>query len=524
MKWFNRLAFPLSLILLWGVWHLIYPWCRYNLDSDCVAYLTMANRGAQGDFWGTINGLWSPLNSWMLIPWIRAGWDTWQAALYLNLFIGTAILFANWILFNKHTQLKAIAPLFQISLSLILPFLCFFQMFGDLLQVLIVLLMLLIPKSNGSANLLRVIGMALVAGLGFYAKAYTAIWFGVFWIIWNGYQWRKGLLSGKLAIISVVVAGFTVLVCLLPWGFAMKKKYGEFALTGFAGKMNMSWFINSGKSFRNDIHLLIPPHKEGSPSFWEDPYPTQSHLNTPISSTTHFLKWGRRIVYNLVLLSSSLNEMHILALSILFAAGLYLKHKKSSEQEPDSEFMAMILIAAITLPIGYVLISVETRYLWLEILFFGILSAWILPWLQKRISINVLYAIFFLGFLIYPLRMLDIMKDKNKGYFETAEWIKAIGLHGNFTSNQSDAGPMWVIAYLSGNSFFTIERSDYSLIELKHEMKRYGVAYFLHNSENNVVADASSDADFKKIAGRNGLDVYAFLPVLNSVTTGVKNE
>lgn len=184
--------------------------------------------------------------------------------------------------------------------------------------------------------------------------------------------------------------------------------------------------------------------------------------------------------------------------------------------DPIPDFIVMIWFAAITLPIGYLLISIETRYLWLEIVFFGILAVSFIPFLKQHLSYKLLYAVFFLGFLIYPLRILDGMKGKNQSCFEIAQWMKSIGIHGNFTSNQSDAGPMWVIAYLTGNSFFTIERSNYSLEELKNEMKRYQVGYFVLNSENNVVGDAASDKDFKKIAARNGIDVYAFLPVMDS--------
>jgi hypothetical protein len=115
-----------------------------------------------------------------------------------------------------------------------------------------------------------------------------------------------------------------------------------------------------------------------------------------------------------------------------------------------------------------------------------------------------------MGFLIYPLRSLDFMKDKNKALFETAAQLREQGIQGKITSNASDAGSMWVIAYLSQSSFYTIEQSEYTLTTLKEEMTRYKVKYFLQVNENNLIANCSSDTSFQFITRLPGMDVFEY--------------
>lgn len=88
----SQLLFTFSSYFI--LWILLQPYLGYLLDSDCVAYLTIAERVAKGDYFRSINGLWSPLNSWMLAPFIQHGYDAWASAKALNCFFGGAILVA----------------------------------------------------------------------------------------------------------------------------------------------------------------------------------------------------------------------------------------------------------------------------------------------------------------------------------------------------------------------------------------------------------------------------------------------
>ena len=115
-----------------------------------------------------------------------------------------------------------------------------------------------------------------------------------------------------------------------------------------------------------------------------------------------------------------------------------------------------------------------------------------------------------LSFLTFATLQIENLKNKNRDLFDKAAWFKELKVHGSFTSNITDAGQMWVIAYLSNNPFYTIERSDYEVDELIHEMKRYKVKYFMFQAENNVLPFSLPTPIFEKIGTKYGITVYRF--------------
>ncbi len=57
--------FPVSALLMSVVLWLIYPHYQYYIDPDGTAYLTIAQRYANGDYAQAINGYWSPWACWL---------------------------------------------------------------------------------------------------------------------------------------------------------------------------------------------------------------------------------------------------------------------------------------------------------------------------------------------------------------------------------------------------------------------------------------------------------------------------
>jgi hypothetical protein len=300
---------------------------------------------------------------------------------------------------------------------------------------------------------------------------------------------------------------------MLPWSFALKQKYGEFSLSGHAGKLNMSWYINSGKSFKPEIKLLIPPTYQDSPSFWEDPYLSQSNLSSPFSSTGHFVRWIARIIHTTFVAIVCFTEISFLALAILFIGIYFYFFRKEKSREESNDFNLQILILTVlVLPIGYLMMHIETRYIWLNTFLILILGAKLLEHFKSRVHHTYLYRIasvlFVVSFVVFPALQIEQLKFKNKSLFEFSDLLKQNNIKGSFTSNVGDAGPMWVVAYLTGNQFYTIERSDYSKAELIAELKRYKVDYYLMEMENNVLGKQVLDSIFKPVLQVQGITVF----------------
>ena len=99
---------------------------------------------------------------------------------------------------------------------------------------------------------------------------------------------------------------------------------------------------------------------------------------------------------------------------------------------------------------------------------------------------HALYGILAISFLVFPLYQFENLKDKNKELFEFADVLNKNHIKGKFTSNMSDAGRMWVVAYLTKSNFYTIEQSGFTQEALLNEMKKYQVRYYFFESENNT--------------------------------------
>lgn len=148
-RFFNYIT-PISLLVYSTLWILLKPYLGDMLDSDATAYLTIADRVAKGDYANSVNGLWSPLNAWLIAPFIQYGYNAWEIAKWLN-FVFRAF---NLVLFYRMLctfQLNAFSKLALMqAASIFMAFAVYFQVFGDVLQLCFVLAYLLLLFHHGS--------------------------------------------------------------------------------------------------------------------------------------------------------------------------------------------------------------------------------------------------------------------------------------------------------------------------------------------------------------------------------------
>ncbi len=485
----------LALVAYFVLCCIFYNQLQYLLDSDAVAYLTIARRVAAGDWFKSINGLWSPLNSWVLVPFIKNGINAWKAALGLNIFFGSILIIQFWGLLKQLRFSKRHVMLGTTTVVIPICFFAYFQIFGDVLQLIFGLAYIrLCLRKDFILNTRFVLFASAIMGIGYYAKAYSFVFFVLHFTIIAFMAYRRSKANRTILIRNYALGiGFAILL-VLPWAVLLQKKYNTFALTGLAGKLNMSWYINSGKTFKDSIHLVVPPPYEDAPSFWEDPYQSAGKLSTPFSSTYHFKRWVLRVGHTCLMAAKSVSEITLffIPLFLVFAYRLFRKRKLLDEQRK-------ILWAILLLPSGYLAMHIETRYIWL--LMFLILPLG-LDYI-KNIEFSdlvkrVLFGVFYLSIVVYPLYKLQHLGGKNKKLFELAKELEERDIQGRIVSNIDDEGSFWVVSYLAKLNNYTIEHGDYSLEELVGEMKRYNIQYYYHfPQEGGRFSDV--DEPFKKV-------------------------
>ncbi|MBL7765679.1 MAG: hypothetical protein JNJ58_06280 [Chitinophagaceae bacterium] len=507
------LILPISLLLYAILWYVLDPWLGYMLDSDGVAYLTIAKRVAHADYFKSINGLWSPLNGWLLVPFLHRGMDAWQTAKLLNAIFGGLVICLSYLLFLRLNLSILMRRLFALSLPFIVVYFVYFQMFGDVLQLVFVLAYLNVFFADGFyRSWWNPVLCGILMGIGFYAKAYSLIFFFLHFAVLLFLAYRRQMVEKTKAIQWFIIGGLTALIMVLPWSVALHQKYGGWSLTGHAGALNMSWNINSAKSFKPDIGLMIPPTYNDSPSFWEDPYMTQENLSGPISSSKHFVRWVGRVIHTCMVAVGCFSEISLFAGGIILFAYFYFYRRRKEEEKSADHIAEQLFMTILLLPLGYLMMHIETRYIWLNTFILMMLGMWMLQKYRNQFISEYLYKLNLLlvvvSFMLFPVSQYESLRFKNKDLFEVSGQLRKHSFKGKFSSNAIDAGRMWVIAYLTGTQFFTIERSDYTYDELLKEIDRYGINYFIYTSENNKPPLLLPQDRFELITKLDGMDVY----------------
>lgn len=480
----NIAIFVLPLLVYAGLWFLVYPFFKYNLDADAVGYLTVAERVANGNWHQSVNGLWSPLNSWILVPFIRFGYEPWLVACYSNFVVGAIVLSILYFFLRHYISGKWIRFFISLTFSIIMVNYVFYQMFGDVLLLLLLLLLtLLFQKNSIDYSYFNAVLIGLIVGVATLAKTYAFVFFLIFSISWGFWLVYNKQFSVSAFLKKQGLALLVSLCIILPWSFQLSKKYGENMLLGTAGKMNLSWQINSGKTFNDSINLLIPPPYSDSPCFWEDPYLSQDNLSTPFTSLFHFLRWIARIVHTTLTAVGCYLEISALSFFIIALALYYLFKVVPKIERKDK---GILLLICLSMPLGYLAMHIETRYIWFcSILLITIGGQLIEQYIKPALHL-LTASLLCLSFLVSPILQFDFLKNKNKELFEWSEKVEKNNIHGSFTSNTKTADRFFVVAYLTKNQFYTIEKSDYSLEELYNEMRRYKVSYLFYETQESI--------------------------------------
>ncbi|MGE5107095.1 MAG: hypothetical protein ACM3H8_06105 [Sphingobacteriales bacterium] len=230
----------LSILVFLVLFLLTLNWYRYSFDVDGTAYITIAKQIANGEWYRSINGLWSPLNCWIAGLFISMGVDPVLIFKIINAIICCGIIslsgnlikrFLNNI--NLQTGILLILPL--ILLSYVQQ-----QLAGDLLQLFFLLIYISIITSSQffqkpSLNYWCAITMALA----YLAKSYSLPFFVVCHLcIYFLYYLRNRNDLRFAEIIKPVFSTYAIFFLLIsPWVYCLYLKYHHFTFST-AGTLN----------------------------------------------------------------------------------------------------------------------------------------------------------------------------------------------------------------------------------------------------------------------------------------------
>lgn len=467
MNFLNSQRLSVSILLFSILFIGTWPLYRFVSDLDGIGYAAVSHHYIDGNWRLAVNGFWNPLHSWLVIPLIKAGMSDWTAFKVSNAIFSIGSLFVLNSFINQFSISTGIKTCIQLVAVILLLHYTYYELAGDALLVLLLLVYFRLVHSD---NFYESVGKNILAGvLGaclYFAKSYGfpffLFHFTVIHLILN---------PNKLTALKQIAIGVTVfvLVC-FPWLLALHWKYGEWMIA--FGKFNAHWDFSKGPL---PGPVIQPPPYEGAASVWEDPWHVRKNNFSNVAFSAIALHQIRVILFNFQQWLICIHDLSFFSSAILFVTAIKWFSTKNKT-------WLYLLITLLTLPAGYILLHVETRFIWVLSFVFMIAGSLLLQSLLQMVPLkkwlfNFAWIIFFGSFLLEPINQLKDQIYQHQSFFTTVDLMQSKGIHGKFTSN-AKKGDCMVVAYLSKNSYYTITKPSFSTDELLAEIKQYGIQHY----------------------------------------------
>ena len=476
----------LSIITYLLLFTLTLSWYRFSFDVDATAYITIAKQIANRQWFRSINGLWSPLNCWIAGLFINAGINPIIIFKIINAVVCCGIILLCGILIKKFLKNIYLQSSILFALAIILLSYTQQQLAGDLLQLFFFLIYINIITSSDFFKYPKLnYWCALIMSLAYLAKSYSLPFFIVFHlsIYLLYYRMHRGelVLSSVIKSVSATYAIFFLLIS--PWIYCLFLKYHHFTFSN-AGILNYNWYLGNTSVTLKDTGLLVPPPYSNSFNYWEDPFPYYHSFYGPLSSLYNFLKACKLTLHNIKESIGLFMEMSFCLLAIfVYWIIRVVKSKTKEKLFPE----VLLITAGIILTLGYLLIHIETRYIWFTgiaglILGAKILEEKIFPYLANSKISFIIGLLFFTSFIISPADKLQDLKDKGKDLNEAKMFLDAQSVTGRFTANYTGVENSWCtkLAFLSNNQFYLLAKSTYSSEELLSAIEMHKINFYLY--------------------------------------------
>ncbi|MGH9772188.1 MAG: hypothetical protein ACRD4Q_10895 [Candidatus Acidiferrales bacterium] len=416
-KLYVALALYCALLLLAA------PLFLYLLGPDVVAYISIARHYATGDWADAVNTYWSPLVSWLTAPLVLIGIPGLIAFKIVGIFAGAAALLATVKLARGFEISSGIQTVIVCTAALMIAS---YSLTGSSTDVLVLAIALFYFKIilDHSYEHSRTAGIlcGLLGALGFYAKAYIFCFFLVHFtaitvlrLVRQTSSARKRTLLNYLVGVAVFFAGCT------PWLVAMHAKTGTLSL-GTTGAWNYRMVGPKSPGFAQYYHLIPPPNPQAI-SMWEAPSPDLLPAWHPLISLRSLEYQLKLIVHNCRSLRTFLLETSLFSFAAIFA---YLVWGISSGELARYRW-PLVFATVLILPSGYLLISVEGRYVWpalLIVLLMGAVAIDAATRSSKRLVRSVAITGYALSFALFPMKQLVGARNGGKALFLASSTLR----------------------------------------------------------------------------------------------------
>lgn len=466
------------------------PLVRYQINPDGIAYIHAARRWAAGNFFGAINGCYSPLFSWLLVPFIAAGVDALLASKIITFAAGGLTVAIVWKLtahFSERLLLRAIATiaagamLLGWAASLVTP---------DVIVVMTAcawLFFLIEDPTTRSA-----VAAGIAGGLMYLAKSYGFPFVVASLVVVTALKWffvksaaafqAAGAASSSRSdrtrdlLRSSAITAAVFLVIAIPWAVAVSIKYGKPTIgTAAAYNVGLIGPLNGPVGSRN--------HPIGTAGFMPPSDPQAFSASDDL--TYHpFPPWpgGRENVkrlwqnfaFNLSELWDNIGGPAFLTAIAAFLSFAILGARRRT--------VALTLATAAVYLSGYLLLILDQRYLWCIPMMLLLVAVAVIDAAAERLKVRSVIAAFVTALVVSSFAWPAVAKLSELRYIDIELTddvrllrMRGIELRGHRVASLNGWDPSMYLLYHVDAIYFGVPKPDEPDEEIRADLDRFAI-------------------------------------------------
>lgn len=455
---------------------IIFSLFRYVFSPDGISYINVAKKYLSGNFQIAINGYWSPLFSWVIVPFLALKIDAILATKILSIITGIFLLVGvNRLLVNQKIQ-----DIWRTwALFTTIPLLLMFTFTVVTPDLLLCVMLINYLNSLLDKDFVKYRDQAITVGwygaMAYLTKNYALIFFLVHFSISALLFYRRYKLKTKRRFMFFQwVSGILVFFIIAgSWSIIISKKYHRLTFST-AGEFNRQLSAQGVNIYPKNIVGLIEPLDRLSTSYWDDPSNIQlvkptKHIS--ISDVAYRLKLS---YHNFLKTLGFINSLSIFALTIIiFSIFLYLKRIYLRKH--------IILLMVLIYPIFYLPIITEERHLWSVFILVIVLAAGLLNYWQHH-NKHTKLLVFLTGFIVlisfqYLPWMVRHMKKQGNELVILSQQLNKLEINNKRIASIGNNPESLYLAYYSNNIYLGELGENITKKEIYNKMKDFKINY-----------------------------------------------
>ncbi|HEV7300212.1 MAG TPA: hypothetical protein VGN72_12655 [Tepidisphaeraceae bacterium] len=470
---------------LWFALHYIGAF-RYQMNPDGVGYLSVAHQYATGRFADAVNAYWSPLYSWLLVPFLLVRVEPLLATKILGLLIGGATIYGMWRI-ARNAAVPRNVNLLICAAAIPLVADAAYQVTTPDLLVACAILHYLAALTDPSQpwRWTRALRIGMWAGIAYLAKAYALPFVIAHFLLVRLIELiRSGPASPRGAILrSSAISLLAFIVIVGAWSTVLTRKFG-YVTTGSTGRYNLR--IDAPNSPGQVMHFagFLPPPNETAVSVWDD---ITYHVDlvprwSPFESAENRQWMQRNVSRNFDALMKQIEWMTPWCYPILLLGGLLVLSRADLRPRRPGFILAT---AFLLYPCGYLVLHIERRFLAPVGLLMLLMVAYLIGraaargllsgWWRRGIAAAVVGA----TFIGNPWDSLEKSRGTGRSTVELADRLRDTLPTGATVASDGRWGETLYLSYLRGWHYYGEPKPSQPDTAILDDLDRLNVDYLL---------------------------------------------